>query len=102
MHSTAQGQLVFDENDQGPMPTYPPHSQRWHKLLDEYPYLRVLDGWQCLEGPPPRPLDRDQLLALLGTLLYEPHRQVLAELLLDVLAPGIVAVVQALDDQEAA
>jgi hypothetical protein len=102
MDATEQEDLVFLENDQGPMPSYPPRSQRWHQLLNEYPYLRVLDGWQCLEGPPPRPLDRDQLLALLGTLLHEPHRQVLAELLLDVLAPGIVAVVQALNDQEAA
>lgn len=99
METASQGELIFQENDQGPMPSYPPRMQRWHELLDEYPYLRVIDDSQCLEGPPPKPLDRGQLLALLGTLQYDPHRQVLAELLLDLLADGIVNIVQALREK---
>lgn len=101
METATQGQLTFHENDQGPMPVYPPRMQRWHELKEEYPYLRVIDEWQCIEGPPPKPLDRAHFLALLGTLQSDPHRQVLAELLLDLLADGIVNIVQALHEKGA-
>lgn len=89
-------QPMLLENGEVPEPTYPPRMQKWLRLCNENTYLRVLvDRWGN-ETPPPPPMTREELLAFLGSLHHEPHRQLLQELLLELLADGIVEIVLAL------
>lgn len=92
---------IFANDSSGPYPDYAPDFQRWLELVAEYPYLNVItDG--IGEKPRPRPMDRDHFLALLGTLHREPHRQIVQEVLLELLADGIIEIVNALRKEDAA
>lgn len=81
-----------------PGPVYPELKQSWidHCHADRYLWITCAGGPN--EPTPPRPLSREQLAALIGSLFYPPHRRILQELLLELLGEGIVAIVGALQE----
>lgn len=96
MNGTATEPIALLENGEVPEPIYPPALQKWFDLCAENPYLRVLVDRLGNETPPPAPMTRDQFLAFVGSLHHAPHRRILQEMLLELLADGIVELIVAM------
>lgn len=77
------------------LPDYPERLRKWFDWCEEYPFLRMLTDEPWNQRPPPKPLDRKALGALVAVLLSDQHRPFLQELLIDLLGEGIETIVLA-------
>jgi len=84
------------ENEDMPEVPYPESTLEWFAFCREHPYLAHLCNWPITQPIPPRPMRKEDFAALVGTLREESQRAILLELLLDLLAPSLIELVQAL------
>ena len=83
-----------------PLPTPSPRQQRWLALVKEFPYARLLAECPYNESCPPKPLTRDQLAPIVGSLFTNEHRAILGELLFELLADGIETMILTVLERE--
>ena len=87
------------ENDECPRPEYPSHIVDWFEICQRNPYLRLLSGWPKHEPIAPSPMKLDEFAKLVGSLRAPTHRQILRELLIDLLAEDVVKLVQTMRER---
>jgi hypothetical protein len=81
------------DNGDCPWPDYPPHMLEYFELCKRNPYLLLLSGWPMHEPVAPKPMTLDEFAKLVGSLRAPQHRQILRELLLDLLGDDLVELV---------
>lgn len=88
-------------NEECPDVPYSDSMKAWFELCKEHPYLAVLCNFPVSEPLPPPAMPRPAFRELVGALRDERQRAIMAELLLDLLAPGIIALIEAASSREA-